>query len=141
MKPLRVVLDTNVLVSALIFSRGRMSWLRFAWYEGRIVPVICKATAAELIRVLAYPKFKLDKAERQDLLADILPYAETFVLPDDVPGLVRCRDPDDQIFLSLAYAADVDYLVSGDPDIIALQTVFEPPILTPAQLQMLLAPD
>lgn len=140
MKTLRVVLDTNVLVSALIFSRGRLAWLRSAWCEGLVNPVVCKETAAELIRVLAYPKFKLTPDERKDLLADILPYAEVCVLPDTLPELVSCRDPDDQVFLSLAHAANVDYLVSGDPDILALQEAFFPKIVTPAELRELLNP-
>lgn len=138
MKTVRVVLDTNVLVSALIFSRGRLAWLRKVWCEGLVNPVLCRETASELIRVLAYPKFKLDAADRQDLLADILPYAETFLLPEAVPDLPQCRDTDDQVFLMLARAAQVDYLVTGDPDLLVLQAAFAPPIITPAQLRDIL---
>jgi predicted nucleic acid-binding protein len=41
----RVVLDTNVILSALIFSRGRFAWLREAWKNGRIRPFVCRAMA------------------------------------------------------------------------------------------------
>ena len=71
----RVVLHTNTLVSALIF-RGRLSWLREAWQSGQIRPLLCHATATELLRVLAYPKFRLNEDEINDLLADLLPATE-----------------------------------------------------------------
>ncbi|MEO6623401.1 MAG: PIN domain-containing protein, partial [Nitrospirales bacterium] len=58
--PLRVVLDTNVVVSALLFRSGRLAWLREAWTSGRVVPVLGRETLAELMRVLAYPQFGLD---------------------------------------------------------------------------------
>lgn len=54
--PPRVVLDTNCVVSALLFSRGRLAWLRRAWQSGRVVPLVSRGTATKLIRVLAYPK-------------------------------------------------------------------------------------
>lgn len=136
---LRVVLDTNIVLSALLFRQGRLTWIRKAWQAGRIVPVVCRETAAELLRVLAYPKFKLNKAEQEELLADFLPWAETALLPDDPPALPTCRDPHDQVFLLLARAAAVDALVTGDADLLALRGGFEPPILTAEELQNHLA--
>ena len=77
MSSLRVVLDTNVLVSALLFSTGRLAWLREAWQQGAVVPLLGRETAEELLRVLRYPKFRLSRQEREELLADLLPYCET----------------------------------------------------------------
>src|SRR5262249_48764253 len=51
----RVVLDTNVVVSALLFTRGATVRLREAWQAGEVLPLASRATAAELVRVLAYP--------------------------------------------------------------------------------------
>ena len=51
----RIVIDTNCLVSALIFSWGKLAWLRQSWQSGRIKPLVSRQTANELIRVLAYP--------------------------------------------------------------------------------------
>ena len=62
MPPPRFVLDTSVVVSALIFRRGRSAWLREAWRTERIVPLISFPTIAELTRVLAYEKFGLSPA-------------------------------------------------------------------------------
>ena len=70
--PLRVVLDTNVLVSALLFNQGRLSWLRPCWHQGQLTPVLAEPTVRELLRVLAYPKFRLQAAERERLLEDLL---------------------------------------------------------------------
>jgi hypothetical protein len=72
----RVVLDTNVVLSALLFPSGRLAWLREAWQVGRVVPVVCRETTAELLSALAYPKFRLSVEEREELLADFLPYVE-----------------------------------------------------------------
>jgi len=74
---MRVVLDTNTLVSALVFNRGRWAWLREAWKTGSLVPLLCTDTAKELIRVLAYPKFRLGEGEQKALLEEIIPYCAT----------------------------------------------------------------
>ena len=76
---MRAVFDTNVVISALVFG-GRLHWLRHAWAFGIVVPVVCRETTEELLRVLAYPKFQLDRREREALLADFLPFAETAAL-------------------------------------------------------------
>lgn len=129
----RVVLDTNCLVSALIFSRGRFAWLREAWQSGRCVPLASHDTVSELLRVLNYPKFKLGRDEQEALLAEFLPYVETVRIeapPDGLPGI---RDPDDLIFLVLAVVAEADALVSGDGDLHAVKAEFKVPILTVAE--------
>lgn len=133
----RVVFDTNIVLSALIFSRGRFAWLREAWSSGRIRPLVCRATVEELITVLAYPKFKLDPAERDELLADYLPWCETVVFSEPWPEVPPCRDPDDEPFLCLAVAAGADCLVTGDGDLQALADRFDPPILTVEALRQL----
>ena len=64
---MRAVFDTNIVVSTLIFGR-RLAWLRHAWTAGAVTPIVCHETVAELLRVLAYPKFRLDTADREALL-------------------------------------------------------------------------
>ena len=73
---LRVVLDTNAVVSALVFDRGTMVWLRRAWQRLLFTPLINQRCARELVRVLGYPKLGLGEQEVRDLLSDYLPYAE-----------------------------------------------------------------
>jgi putative PIN family toxin of toxin-antitoxin system len=126
----RVVLDTNYLVSALLFSTGQCAWLRTAWQGGRFIPVADHRCASELIRVLNYPKFRLSADEQQSLLADYLPYVESIDIATPPAGLPEARDADDVIFLALAAAAGADVLVSGDHDLLTLNAVFSVPILS-----------
>ncbi|MEX0449094.1 putative toxin-antitoxin system toxin component, PIN family [Spiribacter sp. 221] len=131
----RVVLDTNCLVSALLFSAGQCTWLRTAWQNGRFIPVADHRCASELIRVLNYPKFKLSADEQESLLADYLPYVESVDMATRPAELPEARDADDVIFLALAAAAGADVLVSGDRDLLTLNEVFSVPILSVAEFR------
>jgi uncharacterized protein len=126
----RVVIDTNLVFSALVFSHGRLAPLRLAWQSGQCEPLVCKATIAELIRVLAYPKFKLTTEEQQELLADYLPYCSTVTLPAKLPRVPDCRDPHDLPFLHLVTVGKADALLSGDQDLLTLKARFACPIMT-----------
>lgn len=128
----RVVFDTGVVLSALAFKGRRLDWLRDAWREGRAIPLVSRATADELLGVLAYPKFRLTPVEREELLAEFLPFAEAVGMPRTRAKLPRCRDPKDRMFLELAAAARADALVTGDADLLALAAEFTIPILSPA---------
>jgi len=116
----RVVLDTNLVLSALVFQHGRLVPLRVLWQQQRVSPLISQATAAELIRALGYPKFKLAASEQEELLADYLPYCVTVTIPHPPPTTPCCRDPADAPFLQLALAGHADVLVSGDKDLLML---------------------
>lgn len=131
----RVVLDTNCVVSALLFAHGRLAWLRTAWRDGPILPLVSQATSAELLRVLTYPKLRLEPDEREDLLEEFLPFAETVVISEPPPVVPLLTDADDRVFLGLALAGRADVLVSGDRTILAAGTAFPIPILTPAALR------
>ena len=95
MTPPRPVLDTNVLVSALVFHAGASSWLRQAWRSETIRPLASRDTVAELLRVLSYPKFHLTDDDREDLLGDYLPWCETVTVPRSTEA-PDCRDPGDR---------------------------------------------
>lgn len=129
----RVVIDTNLVLSALVFAQGRLTLLRQAWQSQQIQPLMSKVTAAELIRVLNYPKFKLSAADQQELLADYLPYGLTIVIPEPPPATPACRDAFDVPFLQLAVAGQADALVTGDQDLLCLVEHFACPILTAEQ--------
>ena len=119
-KPPRVVLDTNVVLSALVFGKGPTAQLRAAWQRGAFVPLVSTATAQELVRVLAYPKFRLDAQSQQELLADYLPHTKVISVPEPPPAVPACRDQFDMPFLHLAVAGKADALVTGDADLLAL---------------------
>lgn len=132
------MLDTNLVLSALVFRGGTAALLRSAWQQGGCVPLVGSETVQELIRVLAYPKFRLTPAEQHELLADYLPYAQTVRIPQPPPAVPRCRDPFDLPFLHLAIAGRADFLVSGDRDLLVLASDFSVPILTPADFLAML---
>ena len=134
----RVVLDTNIVLSALLFNAGRLAWLRRAWQHRQIQPLVCRDTVNELLRVLSYPKFKLTAQEQQDLLGDFLPYAEVITLPTPWPDLPPCRDRKNQVFLVLAHAGRADVLVTGDADLLAMRDVFVGQMVTANEFAALL---
>jgi putative PIN family toxin of toxin-antitoxin system len=109
---MRVVLDINVVVSALLF-KTTLSKIIDLWQRGTIIPVISKDTFQELQTVLAYPKFALTQDEIRAMLeGEILPFFEVIEVREDVKGI--CADPADDKFLACALAASANYLVSGD---------------------------
>ena len=126
----RVVLDTNVVVSALVFTYGRSVALREAWQGGRCEPLVSKATLNELIRVLGYPKFKLIADEQRELLSDYLPYCRTVTIPAKPPKTPPCRDPFDLPFLQLAIVGKAEVLVTGDQDLLGIEGKLTCPIVT-----------
>ena len=132
----RSVFDTNVVVSALVFQ-SRLAWLRQAW-KSDCSPVVCSETAAELFRVLTYPKFKLTPKTQRVLLDDYLPSAVMVALPQTLPPLrPPCRDRKDAMFLHLALTSTCP-LVSGDADLTVLRGVTALSIVSAAELKSLL---
>jgi putative PIN family toxin of toxin-antitoxin system len=99
-----------------------LTWLRAAWAAQTVTPVVCRETITELLRVLAYPKFRLSPEDRDILLAQYLPFCETVTLPSVWPELSAvCRDRDGVAFIALTLSAGADHLVSGDTDLTVLR--------------------
>ncbi len=135
--PLKVVLDTNILVSALLF-RGELSRMVELWKSGRIVPLISKETFQELKTVLEYPKFRLTKDEIKTIIEDeILPFFEVVEDAGEVSGI--CKDPDDDKFISCAISASADVIVSGDKHLCELHIYKSVRIIKAADLMKMFA--
>lgn len=114
-----VVLDTNVLVSALLFT-GVSSRLVELWQSGRIELLASGQMIREYTRVLAYPKFKLGTEEslgllREEILPFITPVSVSKVLP------IIKEDPSDDEFLACALEGKADAIVSGDKHLLSLE--------------------
>jgi putative PIN family toxin of toxin-antitoxin system len=133
-----VVPDTNVVLSALVFRNGVVAGLRVAWQAGRIVPLADRATAGELLRVLAYPKFGLSIAEQEALLADYLPWCRVVAKPRRQPPVPPCRDAADLPFLQLAVAGKADFVVTGDKALLAVRAGMRCKVVEPAAFMRLL---
>jgi len=119
----RVVLDTNVLISSLLFG-GETSRLVSLWKDGTLRPLICQEIMAEIVRVLAYPKFRLSQREIEFLLSvEILPWFEVVEIFDR-PSWVKA-DPSDDPFIWCTVSGKARFLVSGDEHLLGLTN---PPI-------------
>ena len=92
---MKVVLDTNTVVSAVLCPCGRRAWIRESWATGQVRPLVSRATTQALIEVLAYPTFGLDEEEIAVILAAYLPCVSAVSRGDrmaslsvTVPGVV-----------------------------------------------------
>lgn len=127
----RVVFDTSVVVSALAYRDGSLSWMREHWGSGQCTALLSRPCAQELSDVLAYPKFKLSALVRHDLLAEYVPLC---VIVHNISACpVKCRDLRDQMFLDLAHSGKADTLVSSDRDLLTFAGETKFLIETPAQ--------
>ncbi len=118
----RAVLDTNVLVSALITPQGASAQLLLELRDGAFELVVTPMLLAELDEVLHRPKFRriLSTPEIDGYVALIR--HECIVMEDPAPSSdPLAADPDDEYLIDLARAARVDALVSGDTHLLALR--------------------
>ena len=116
----RVVLDTNVVASALLYPSVSSATIRHAWMSGTVTPLVCRATALELMRVLAYPRFGLSDREHKEFVDEYLQFVEVVDVAEGTRRGPECRDPDDQVFIELAIAGRAECIVSGDKALLAL---------------------
>ena len=135
MNKYRFVVDTNILVSSIAFPNKLPSQaLRKAISEG--VLVFSQDTIAEFKDVLLRPKFDryIGKRLREAFLVEIVTSA---LLVNSSPCKATCRDPNDQMFLDIVDSGDVDFLVSGDKDLLVLEKTGKCSIVSPAEFLQL----
>ena len=126
----RVVLDTNVLISAALSSLGK-SFACLSWVLDNAALIFSRELLDELESRLARPKFSkyVDESRRRAFVADVALSA----IQVELSGLLRvCRDPDDDKLLEIAVVGRADCLVTGDQDLLILHPFQHIPILTPA---------
>ena len=129
MGPIRVVFDTNVLVSALGFGGTPLEALIRA-FEDDVQLVVASETLAELDRVMQYDRLPFTGGERKQYLEILRNEAEVVT---ELPELaVVERDPDDDMFLACAVGGNCQYVVSGDDHLLALKSFRGVEIVSPA---------
>ena len=131
MPSLRVVLDTNVLVSGLAYPDSVPGRIVTAWRKGSLVVVLSRYILEELARVLPRlnHRLKWQKADFADFV-DLLAIQADLVEPQALAA-GAARDAADIPILGTLVAANADYLVTGDGDLLALADRY--PIVTPAE--------
>ncbi len=132
---MRVVVDTNVLVSAVILPASRVGGVILQLRQHKFTPLYSAETLEELARTLARPrirtKYYVTDADVRTVLELILLQGEAV---DPVERVAVCRDPKDDIFLSVAVAGRADLIVTGDNDLLRLHSFRGIPIVTPTTL-------
>ena len=125
-RKLKVVLDTNVLVSVLLFG-GKLEEIYKAWKSGKLTLLFTEKTLEEFVKVLHYYL----------LYIEVLPFSEVIenvhTLSEDI-----CRDKDDVKFLECALSGKADFIVSGDKDLLALKEFKGIKILNPLEFKKVL---
>ncbi len=119
---LRIVVDTNILISSLIKSSNLFRALFHHIEKSRIILVFSWYTLEELLTILARPKIcKLTKMKKKDIenFIDLLIKKALFVEPHKKIKL--CRDPSDNKFLEAAKTGQAEYIVTGDKDLLVMR--------------------
>ena len=111
MIPLRLVIDTNVVVSAALKPEGLQRTVLLLAMTKSVRWYVSEAIVAEYALVLARPELKIRRSSRQQLLHLIKNHARV-VVPSRMAQITS--DPDDNIFVECADAAHADYLVTGN---------------------------
>jgi putative PIN family toxin of toxin-antitoxin system len=130
----RVVLDTNVIVSRYLTPHGRVARIVDLWEQGALDLLISEVILREYVRVLNYPRLRpvhrLADAQLVEIEESFREFTER-VEPDETPTVVE-DDPDDDHFLACADSGGADCLVTGDPHLLKLGTYKGISILSPA---------
>lgn len=136
---MRAVVDTNILVRAVIMPHGTVGPVLLHLRQAEYKLLYAQALLEELVDVLNRPrirdKYQLTDQDIRTVVSLILLRGEA-VIPTQ--RITACRDPKDDKFLEVAVAGEADVIVSGDDDLLVLHPFAGIPIVEPATfLQML----
>jgi len=137
---MRIVLDANVLVSALISAKGSPARLLVYWQEGKFDIVVSPAMLQELERVLHYPRLQQQYHLPEEAIRQFLRLLMTHAIEVNPPEEIAVidRDPSDNRYLECALAGEAQYIVSGDGHLLDLKEYRGIRILAPAEFVTLL---
>jgi len=134
-KRLRIVLDTNVLISAVLFGGTPRQVLELI-IAGKVECSISVAMLDELRDVLLRPKFGLSAAQTAMIVEEVNAIAEVVSPNERIDHVVS--DPDDNMVLECAVEAKASVVVTGDSHLLDLQAFQNVPILSPADFLKML---
>ena len=130
----RAVVDTNILIRALIKPQGTVGPVLTRLRDGDYTLLYAEPLLDELVAKLALPrirdKYHLTNDDVETVLALILLRGEP-VVPQR--RITACRDPKDNVVLEVAVAGEADYIVTGDDDLLVLHPFEGIPIVGPAE--------
>lgn len=131
---MRVVLDTNIIVSRFLTPHGRVARIVDLWEQGALDLLTSEVILSEYLRVLNYPRLRpvhrLTDAQLAEIDESVREFTE-LVEPQETPAVVA-DNPDDDHFLVCADSGGADCLVTGDPHLLQICLYKGIPILSPA---------
>ena len=132
MNDVRVVIDTNVLISRLLLPRSTAGRAVRRLID-RAQPLVSEATLGELAQTLSRDKFNpyVSLEDRQEFFRLFARLAEWVSVTTTIRA---CRDPEDDQFLALAVDGEANLIVTGDKDLLALSPFRKTLVITPAQV-------
>jgi putative PIN family toxin of toxin-antitoxin system len=137
---MRVVLDANIFISALISSQGNPAKILEKWQKRELEVVVSPAIVDEIERVTGYErlqkKYRRIREEREGLIDDLRNFA-TMVDPQQKLSVVQADDSDNR-YIECAIESGANFVVTGDPHLLDIGEYQGIPILTPAIFVVLL---
>lgn len=132
---MKVVIDTNVLISGLISPDGPPSRIVNLWITGKVKVYVSSEIIEEYMSVLLRPKFSRlgSPQERYDLITQLMELDNTIIVYPEFELNVIAEDPDDNKFLACAVEANAEVLISGDEHLLNLEKYQEITILVPTE--------
>ena len=113
-----VVFDTNVLLDLFVFNDFRAVHLKQALLEKQIDALASPKTLEEFADVISRPLFSIEAADQEKILQQLSSLARVLSDQSLSPSPWRCQDPDDQVFLDLAFTVKPCILISKDHEVL-----------------------
>jgi putative PIN family toxin of toxin-antitoxin system len=119
----RLVLDTNVILDLLVFKDPSAEPIRLLLDAKQVDAVRTSVSMAELIDVIGRPAFKLSQEDQETILQAWQSNTRLLENTGIEPAPFTCRDPDDQVFLDMAYSLRPTFLLSKDLRVLELRAI------------------
>ena len=132
---MKVVIDTNVLISGIISTQSPPACIIDLWVSNKITVCVSSEIIEEYLSVLLRPKFARvgTPQERYKLVSQLVELGNTLIINPDFKLNIITDDPDDNIILECAAEAGAEVVISGDDHLLSLSAYEGIPILTPAE--------
>lgn len=131
---MKVVLDTNVIISRFLSPLGSPARIFHLWQSGSFELLVSESILSEYKKVLSYDRIqRCHKMTAEDMTQAIDGFSQFSIVVPTGESLTVSKDPDDNKFIECAFFGGADYIVSGDPHLLELIEYQGIQILTPRQ--------
>jgi len=136
---LKVILDTNIIISGLLKTSSNCRKIINKLSENKFTLIISPTILEEFIDVTSRPKFhKIINRETAEKLMELIKNQAFFVNPSKKVSIIK-NDLDDNMFLEAALEASANFIISGDEDLLALGAFHKTKIIPPKEFLKIIA--